>query len=82
MTTEALPSVTVDRADIDVTEQTIAESFGGPDRVVWYATLHGRLSTGEQVRVVRRGGLAAQAIAALEDAIAGQGWEITNEAPL
>lgn len=42
----------------------------------WTATLDGYLSTGEKVEMKRRGNTFAAAVAALEAAIAENGWTI------
>lgn len=69
------PSVA--RTSIEVYEDVEeATSYAEGARRFWVARLDGPLSTGEEIALQREAPTAAEAIAALEAAIAEQGWEI------
>lgn len=69
--------VTVKREDITlIEEQEVFLNWTSLPFYVWKASLWGSLSTGEDVRMERQGKTSTSALAALEGAIAEQGWEV------
>ncbi|MBT2484775.1 MULTISPECIES: hypothetical protein [unclassified Microbacterium] len=71
----------VTRRSINATEDVLDEETGlsSAEPMVtyqWTATLDGYLSTGERVEMTRHGATFATAVAALEAAIAENGWTI------
>lgn len=75
------PTPTVNRRDITVTEEREErEEYGHitttTTTTTWIATLYGPLSTGEFVTMTRTADTYREALAALESAIADNGWSI------
>lgn len=84
MTDKIAPtSTTVNRRDISLNEEVLycqEGLFGAavltPVSSTWYATLDGRLSTGEEAHLERWGTTSSEDLANLEAAIKENGWEI------
>lgn len=70
---------TVNRKDIELTEEQEYYSFIEAPRVFWSARLAGRLSSKESVDMARSGATAQDALTALETAISEQGWELRDD---
>ncbi|MAM53557.1 hypothetical protein [Microbacterium sp. UBA3394] len=68
---------TVDREDIRIEEEQVPHTLRSTISV-WFATLHGRTSTGETVKITRSAATARGALTNLEAAIEAQGWQITE----
>ena len=69
---------TVRRSDITVAEETITSSYASRPKRTWYATLDGKLSTGERVSLSRPGETFKNALYELEQQIIREGWTLEN----